>query len=139
MLLRDRLTKKSGDYCRDECGQDKSCQRLDHARRHNDLSLRCKDALRYERLRDYENTGFLPEEVMELSTKEAYLKMAEEYDAEAEKWERNVERLKAHARVRSGMEEALAISRAMDIRDEMRTNARAMRRRAEKLGERVEK
>lgn len=76
---------------------------------------------------------------MELSTKEAYLKMAEEYDAEAEKWERNVERLKAHARVRSGMEEALEISRAMDIRDEMRTNARAMRRRAEKLGEGVEK
>ena len=92
MLLRDRLTKKSGDYCRDECGQDKSCQRLDHARCHNDRSLRCKDALRYERLRDYENTGFSPEEVIELSTKEAYLKMAEEYDAEDEKLGEGVEK-----------------------------------------------
>ncbi|WP_300685460.1 hypothetical protein [Acutalibacter sp. 1XD8-36] len=135
MLLRDRLTKKSGDYCRDECGQDKSCQRLDHAQRHNDISLRCKDALRYERLRDYENTGFSPEEVLELSTKEAYLKMAEEYDAEAEKWERNVETLKAQASAHTGMEESQLISKAMDIRDDMRTNARAMRRRAEKLGE----
>ena len=48
MLLRDRLTKKSGDYCLDECGQTGTCPRLDHARRHNDLSLRCGDALRYD-------------------------------------------------------------------------------------------
>lgn len=27
MLLRDRLTKKSGDYCRDECGQGGTCPR----------------------------------------------------------------------------------------------------------------
>ena len=127
-----RLTQKSGDYCRDECGQHASCQRLDHARRHKDLSLRCKDALRYERLREYENTGFSPEEVMDLDTREAYLKMAREYEQEAEKWERNVEHMKAKARKHSGMEEAQKISRAMDIRDEMRVNARDMRKRAEK-------
>ncbi len=137
MLARDRLTKKSGDYCRDECGQDKTCQRLNFARRHNELSGRCKDALRYERLREYENTGFSPKEVMQLDTREAYLKMAEEYEAEAEKWERNVTELKARARVHSGMEEAQGISQAMDIRDEMSINARAMRRRVEKAGEGV--
>lgn len=32
MLQRDRLTQKSGDYYRDECGQAGTCQRLDHAR-----------------------------------------------------------------------------------------------------------
>lgn len=75
MLQRDRLTQKSGDYCRDVCGQAGSCQRLDHARRHNDLSLRCRDALRYERLREYENTGLAPEEVIQLNTRKAYIKI----------------------------------------------------------------
>ena len=139
MLTRDRLTQKSGDYCRDECGQDKSCQRLDHAGRHNDLSLRCKDALRYERLREYENTGFSPEEVIELSDKEAYLKMAEDYEAEAEKCERKIAVLRAKGHKHAGLKEAEEASKWMDIRDEMRTNARAMRRRAEKAGEEAEK
>ena len=120
MLTRDRLTQKSGDYCRDECGQDKSCQRLDHARRHNDLSLRCKD-------------------VIELSDKEAYLKMAEDYEAEAEKCERKIAVLRAKGHKHAGLKEAEEASKWMDIRDEMRTNARAMRRRAEKAGEEAEK
>lgn len=132
MLQRDRLTQKSGDYCRDECGQAGTCPRLDYARRHNDLSLRCRDALRYERLREYENTGFAPKEVIQLYTRDAYIKMAEEYEQEAEKWERNVATLKAKAHTRPGLNEAEEISKAMDIRDEMRMNARAMRRRAEK-------
>lgn len=134
MLQRDRLTQKSGDYCRDECGQAGTCQRLDHARRHNDLSLRCKDALRYERLREYENIGFAPEEVNQLDTREAYIKMAEDYEREAEKWERNVATLKARAHKSPGLKEAEEISKAMDIRDEMRANARAMHKRAEKAG-----
>lgn len=132
MLQRDRLTQKSGDYCRDECGQAGTCPRLDHARRHNNLSLRCRDALRYERLREYENTGFAPKEVIQLDTRDAYIKMAEEYEQEAEKWERNVAALKAKAHTRPGLNEAEEISTAMEIRDEMRINAREMRRRAEK-------
>lgn len=65
-------------------------------------------------------------------TRDAYIKMAEEYEQEAEKWERNVAALKAKAHTRPGLNEAEEISKAMDIRDEMRMNARAMRRRAEK-------
>lgn len=61
-----RLTKTAGDYCSDECGQARSCRRLDDAKQNDDLSLRCKDALRYERLREYEDTGLLPTEIEEI-------------------------------------------------------------------------
>lgn len=64
-------------------------------------------------------------------SKEDYLKMAKEYELEAEKWESNVEKLKSKAHAHPGLKEAEEISKAMDIRDEMRINARAMRRKAE--------
>lgn len=53
----ERLTEENFDYCRDICGCANSCRRLKEG------FAPCKDALRYERLRRYENTGREPEEV----------------------------------------------------------------------------
>lgn len=53
-----RLTQAEGDYCRDVCGCANICKRLKEG------FAPCKDALRYERLRRYENTGWEPEEIM---------------------------------------------------------------------------
>lgn len=51
-----RLTAPGGDYCREECGYFRSCKR----RGRGDL---CKSARFYRRLRDYEDTGLMPEEI----------------------------------------------------------------------------
>lgn len=59
--------------------------------------------------------------------------------AEAEKCERKIAVLRAKGHKHAGLKEAEEASKWMDIRDEMRTNARAMRRRAEKAGEEAEK
>jgi len=60
----DRLTKPNGDYCRDVCGQANTCERLEYAKRHP--GTRCQDAKRYERLRQYENTGLTPDEIKDM-------------------------------------------------------------------------
>ncbi len=52
-----RLTTPQGDYCRDVCGCRNTCPRLQRGQ------PPCKDAQRYQRLRQYENTGREPEEI----------------------------------------------------------------------------
>ena len=69
------------------------------------------------------------------NTAEAYLKMAGEYAREAEKWNLVVESMRAASQRRMSMEAAQKLAAAVEIRDEMRLNARAMRRRAEKAGQ----
>ena len=68
-------------------------------------------------------------------TAEAYLKMAGEYAREAEKWDQTVENMRAASQRRMSMEAAQKLAAAVEIRDEMCLNARAMRRRAEKAGQ----
>ena len=68
-------------------------------------------------------------------TAEAYLKMAGEHAREAEKWDQTVENMRAASQRRMSMEAAQKLAAAVEIRDEMRLNARAMRRRAEKAGQ----
>lgn len=46
---KNRLTKVDGNYCEDICGMAKSCKRLVEG------ATRCKNALFYERLQQYEN------------------------------------------------------------------------------------
>lgn len=57
-----RLTEPEGDYCRDVCRCKRTCQRLQRGQH------RCSDADRYERLREYENTGLSPEEIGQMRT-----------------------------------------------------------------------
>lgn len=68
-------------------------------------------------------------------TAEAYLKMAMEYAREAEKWNLVVESMRAASQRRMSIEAAQKLVAAVEIRDEIRLNARAMRRRAEKAGQ----
>lgn len=52
----NRLTTKDTCYCKEKCGQARFCQRLQ--RGDICLSARC-----YDRLRQYEDTGLMPEEI----------------------------------------------------------------------------
>lgn len=53
----DRMTEQNGDYCRDICGQFKTCKRLEA----NDL---CEDAKRYCKLQAFENAQQCAETIM---------------------------------------------------------------------------
>ena len=53
-----RLTTPNGEYCRDICRQKNSCPRAKGAQ--------CSDALRYARLRAYENTGLTPKKILQM-------------------------------------------------------------------------
>ncbi len=56
-----RLTERDGDYCKDICGQAKTCKRL----KAGDI---CDDARRYARLREFENLFVPIPEVAEMAT-----------------------------------------------------------------------
>lgn len=49
----ERLTTEDGNYCRDICGQAGTCKRAN-------TENMCKDALRYGRLAEYENSEYPP-------------------------------------------------------------------------------
>lgn len=49
----DRLTDPNGTYCKNVCGMQHSCQRIERGEK-------CGDVDRYERLRLYENSGLTP-------------------------------------------------------------------------------
>ena len=72
-----RLTKRDGDYCQNVCGQKNTCQKLKTS------PAPCKDAQNYERLRQYENTGLSPKEVVRM--KEQYARVIRETGPDVEK------------------------------------------------------
>lgn len=52
-----RLTIRDKTYCSAICGQENTCQRVISG-------AICKDALRYQALQKYEDTGYYPDEII---------------------------------------------------------------------------
>lgn len=129
----DRLTTPDGDYCRGECGQAGTCKRLEYARMMGDMSLRCKDALRYERLRMYENIEDQAEQIANSSN--AFVKEAESCEAEQARLENRVKQIRAQMKTDHSQElrDKLAVYQQMAF--EMKIKSRCFRRRAEERRE----
>lgn len=128
----ERLTTPDGDYCRVECGQAGTCKRLAYAQQMNDLSLRCKDAQRYERLRMYENLDGEVDTVCESAEKAgcAFLKEAQACEAERARLERRVAQLKAQQKTDHSQELRDKLAAYQQMAWEMKIKSRCFRRRA---------
>ena len=102
----NRLTTPDGDYCRDVCGMANTCRRLQVARLLDDLSRRCDDALRYERLRMYENMECEVNAVSEVPEqgRAAFLKEAMACEEEQLRLEKRAAELRQKGAARPGSE-----------------------------------
>lgn len=140
-----RLTKRNGDYCRDVCGQKNTCQKLKTA------PAPCKDAQNYERLRQYENAGLSPKEVVRMKENYAHIKeknghVGEKekrgtadispYEREAQKYQTELERVEEklawlRRRKEQNWELKETISRYEEMAMEMKIAMKDLRRRAD--------
>lgn len=129
----DRLTTPDGDYCRDECGMANSCKRLRDARLLNDLSRRCDDALRYDRLRMYENieaeADAMPETVPEGT--EAFLREAAACEAERVRLENRINQIRARMKTDHSQELRDKLAMYQQMAFEMKVKSRCFRRKAD--------
>lgn len=135
----DRLTTPDGDYCRDECGQAGTCKRLECARVMGNMSLRCKDALRYERLRMYENIEAEVEAMPETMPESGYafLKEAGACEEERLRLEKRIKQIRAQMKTDHSQELRDKLAMYQQMAFEMKIKSRCFRRRAEERKEKA--
>lgn len=143
----NRLTQKGGDYCRHVCGQINTCPRARGAR--------CGDALRYARLRQYEDTGVSPEEIAKMreawkaqkekspskdrekpawGSAEAYQKEAEACEAELARLQDRLKYLQDIQGKNPGLDLRGRMAKYQEMAMEMKVKIKEFRRRAGEEG-----